>query len=60
MWLFLLTSYALSGTLLEADAASRAFFRIDLETDQGLADTGWTFLVPNMSYILIPEILEGA
>jgi hypothetical protein len=59
MWLFLLTSYAHSGTLLEANAASRAFFCIDLETDQSPADTGRTFFVPNMSDILITEILEG-
>jgi hypothetical protein len=59
MWLLLLTSYANSGTLLGANTASRAFFCIDLETDQGPADTGRTFFVLNMSDILITEILEG-
>ena len=59
MWLLLLTGYALRGALLEANAASRAFFRIDLELDQGLAYTGWTFLVPNMSDIFIPEVFQS-
>jgi hypothetical protein len=59
MWLFLLTSYAFGGTLLGANAASRAFLCIDLETDQGLADTGRTFFIPHMRDILIAEILQG-
>ena len=59
MWLLLLASYANGRTLLGANAASRALLCIDLETDQGLADAGRTFLVAHVRDILIAEILEG-
>jgi hypothetical protein len=59
MSLFLYTGYAHGRTLLQANATSRTFFLADAVTDQSPANTGRTFLVPNVSNIFITEVFDG-
>ena len=59
MGLLLLTGDSSSGALLGTHGAALTLFRIDDILDKALAVLGGALLVPDVSIILIPEVLNG-
>jgi hypothetical protein len=53
-----LSLYSPGRAILKTQGAARAFVRIDVVLDEGLADFGGTILVFDVSNVFIPEVFQ--